>query len=118
MYRRNYFLKYYNISGIAVEKYGLKPPFDIYHPFEDERDEYEQKQLLDNINESFDDYSKTLIFDNINNNDCFNYIADLEPEIIITFGTGLIKKPLIGKIIINNFSIKYNTQKLSTDSST
>ena len=87
--------KYYNISGIAVEKYGLKPPFDIHHPFEDERDEYEVNHLLDDKKESFDDYSKTLIFDNVNNNDCFNYISNLEPEIIITFGTGLIKKPLI-----------------------
>ena len=86
---------YFNICGIAVEKFGIMPPFDIYHSFEDEREHYEQKELLNENNESFGNYSETKIFDNINDDKCVNYIEELNPEVIITFGTGIISNSLI-----------------------
>jgi len=94
-----YFIKeissYFKINGIALEKYGVKPKFDTYHSFEDERDEYEKQELLKGQRNSFDDYAETRTFDSINDNKCVNFIADLKLDVIITFGTGIIRESLL-----------------------
>ena len=87
----------YRISNIIVEKQSLSPPFDVHHPFEDQRDQYEKKVLLDGLNDRFDDFSKTIEFENINDEKCVKFISDKSPDVILTFGTGIIKKNIIDK---------------------
>lgn len=84
----------FNITGIAVESRGLNAPFQVHHSFEDERDQYENMELLHEEDVMFKDYCETNIFNNINDERCINFVAGLKPDVIITFGTGIIMKPL------------------------
>ena len=87
--------KHYPISGVAIEEVSLKPSFNNFHPFEDERDKYENSQLLKENKCAFEDFSRTLIFNNINDNNSFHFIKNINPNIVITYGTGKINKSLI-----------------------
>ena len=94
-----YFIKeistYFELTGIAVETEALTPLFDAHHPFEDERDRYEKLELLKGEKVKFNDFCQTRSFKNINDNDCISFISDLNPDVIVTFGTGIVRKPLI-----------------------
>ena len=85
----------FNIIGIGVESKLLKAPFQANHSFEDERDRYEAAEFLQEKRVSFKDFCETKAFDNINDEGCIQFVADLKPDVIITFGTGLIRKSLI-----------------------
>ena len=84
-----------NITGIAVESRVLKASFQTHHSFEDERDRYEITELLQEEKVMFKDFCETKVFDNINDEGCIQFVADLKPDVIVTFGTGLIRQPLI-----------------------
>ena len=85
----------FNIIGIGVESQVLKAPFQTHHSFEDERERYEIKELLRQEKVRFKDYCETKVFDNINDDECIQFVADLKPDVIVTFGTGIIRKSLI-----------------------
>ena len=85
----------FNFAGIAIESQMLEAPFRTHHPFEDARDHYEITQLLQKEEIRFKDYCETKVFNNINDEGCLQFVAGLKPDVIITFGTGLIRKPLI-----------------------
>ena len=85
----------FNITGIAVESGVLKAPFQTHHSFEDERDRYEVTELLKEEKVMYKDFCETKVFDNINDEGCIQFVADLKPDVIVTFGTGLIRQPLI-----------------------
>ena len=85
----------FNITGIAVESKVLKAPFQTHHSFEDERERYEVSELLQEKRVMFKDYCETKTFNNINDDGCIQFVADLKPDVIVTFGTSLIRKPLI-----------------------
>jgi methionyl-tRNA formyltransferase len=84
-----------NITGIAVESQVLKAPFQTHHSFEDARDHYEITELLQGEKMRFKDYCETKAFNNINDEGCIKFVASLKPDVIVTFGTGIIRKPLI-----------------------
>ncbi|OUX32106.1 MAG: hypothetical protein CBE24_03790 [bacterium TMED264] len=96
-----YFVKkiseYYDISSILVEKESLTPSFNTFHSFEDKMSDYERKELLNNEKLEFDNFSNTLEFKNINDKACVKFISREKPDIIISFGTGIIKKRIIEK---------------------
>ena len=85
----------FNITGIGVESQVLKAPFQTHHSFEYERDRYEVTELLKEEKVMFKDFCETKAFDNINDEGCIQFVAGLKPDVIITFGTGLIRKSLI-----------------------
>jgi len=85
----------FNITGIAVESRTLKSPFNTHHFFEDERDQYEITELLQEKRVRFEDFCETKAFNNINDEGCIQFVAGLKPDVIVTFGTGLIRKSLI-----------------------
>ena len=86
---------FFKITGIAVESRSFEPAFKTYHSFEDKRNNYEISHLLKNENVSFKDFSRTKSFNNINDEECFQFVKKLKPDVIITFGTGKIKQKLI-----------------------
>jgi methionyl-tRNA formyltransferase len=85
----------FNIAGIGVESQVLKAPFQTHHSFEDERERYEITELLQGKRVRFKDFCETKAFDNINDEGCIQFVSDLKPDVIVTFGTGLIRKSLI-----------------------
>ncbi len=94
-----YFIKeistVFNITGIGLESKVLKAPFQTHHSFEDARDHYEITELLQGEKMRFKDYCETKAFNNINDEGCIKFVAGLKPDVIVTFGTGIIRKPLI-----------------------
>jgi len=94
-----YFIKkisaFFPINGIAVESRILKPDFPTQHSFESARDRYEIQELLGGRKVRFDDYSETRVFHNINDDASIDFVSGLNPDVIVTYGTGLIKKPMI-----------------------
>ena len=94
-----YFVKkisnYYDINTIIVEKECLAPPFNTYHAYEAERYDYERKELLNDEDLKFNNFSKTLEFKNINDETCVKFISNQKPDVIISFGTGFIKNSII-----------------------
>ena len=87
--------KYYDINTIIVEKECLAPPFNTYHAYEAERYDYERKELLNDEDLKFENFSKTLEFKNINDEGCVKFISNQKPDVIISFGTGIIKNSII-----------------------
>ena len=78
----------YDIDNIIVEKECLAPPFNTYHAYEDERYDYKRKELLNDEDLKFNNFSKTFEFKNINDEACVKYISNQKPDVIIC--------PLIG----------------------
>ena len=85
----------FHIIGIAIETKLLNKPFLTHHTFEDERDRYEIKELLQEEKVMFEDFCVTKAFNNINDKSSIEFIAGLKPDVVVTFGTGLIRKSLI-----------------------
>jgi len=85
----------YKLSKIIIETNLLKPNFDTFHPIEKIRDEYENKALLKNQKIEFKDFANTKFYDSVNKGKCVDDINSIRPNVIITFGTGIIKKDLI-----------------------
>lgn len=86
--------KYCKVNAIAIEESSFQPQFETKHQFEAKRDKYEIDTLLEN-DDSFENICSTNRFNNINDKECFSYISKIEPDIIIVFGTGLVRKRLI-----------------------
>jgi len=85
----------FEVTAIITELESLKPSFKTHHSFEDEQDIYEKESLLNNTNINLNDISQTFESKNINDNIVLSTITKLNPDIILTVGTGLIKSSLI-----------------------
>ncbi len=96
-----YFIKkisqFFNIDSIILEKESLIPQFNTDHPFEKERDSYEKIKLLNEEKLDFGSYSKTIELNNINDPECIDFISKQKPDVVISFGTGIIRNPIIEK---------------------
>ena len=86
--------KNYKLNKIIVETSHIKPDFDTFHPFEKIRDEYENDILLNNQQIGFKDFASTEFYNSVNQKESVVEIKAISPDIIITFGTGIIKKDL------------------------
>jgi len=65
-----------------------KPPFETSHPFEGERDRYEQQTLLKGKPLRFQDVAKTRAFESVNAGESVTALRSIAPEVVIVFGTG------------------------------
>jgi len=96
-----YFVKkvseHFGIHTTILEKESLVPPFNTYHSFEKEREQYERKELLQEEKLCFARYSKTIEFNRINDPACVEFLSKEKPDVIIVFGTGIIKNAIIEK---------------------
>lgn len=88
-------LKFHKISAIVVERKCLTPSFETRHSFEADRDEYEASVLLENQRLKFVDFAETLEIDNVNDEAGYEFLSTLKPDVILSFGTELVRKPLI-----------------------
>lgn len=81
---------------VIQETKSVKAPFDTYHPFEDERNS-NQKQVFFAGGElpSLEDLGTVHRFESINDPHVIKLTKDFGPDVIFTFGTGLIRRPLI-----------------------
>jgi len=87
--------EYFSITAIVVEKKPLEPKFETFHPYENEQDIYEKEVLLKNENINLSHYGDLYECENINDSKIFLTISKINPDVILTVGTNLIKKPLV-----------------------
>jgi len=85
----------FNLVSTILEMKSVIPKFTVDHEFEAERDEYENKILLEEKNINFDIFSETKAYDNVNDEICVDYIKSTYPDVIISFGTGIIRDQII-----------------------
>ena len=86
---------HFDISSTIIETNSITAPFETHHPFESKRDEYELHHLLKDINYTFDEFCQSASVDTVNDENSYRMIDDINPDIIITFGTGKINNNII-----------------------
>ena len=74
---------------VIIEKKKINFGFKIKHKLYDNRDKYEKKFFFQNKNYLF---KQVKSFQNVNSNKCSKYINNENPDIIICFGIGILKK--------------------------
>ena len=85
----------HKISVFLEVNRNINYPFKTFHEFENERDQYENKKWFNNELILIENLIKTYKFKSINSLGSIQKIKDLKPDIIIVFGTGIIKKEFI-----------------------
>ena len=81
--------------AIFIETRNVISSFDTFHPFEKDRDTYEQRELLSGLASNLTEITDNYFFETVN---CHESIADLKklvPDVILVFGTGRLTVPLI-----------------------
>jgi methionyl-tRNA formyltransferase len=92
-------------QAILVETRKISPPFELNHPFEKKRDEYEKKVLLKGNDQSFSEVSDTYLYDSVNSKDAISKLNALSPDIIMVFGTGKLHPAVIETANIACFNL-------------
>jgi methionyl-tRNA formyltransferase len=87
--------KVHPLHSTVLETGTVEPGFSVKHDFEDRRESFEQEYLLKNEKVSIDKYSETFSFNNINSSKCLSYLKKVKPDVILVYGTRIIKKALI-----------------------
>lgn len=83
------------IVAVFVETIALKPPFDIVHSFEADRDDYEKKVWFDEQAVGLTDIASVKCFDSINDDEAVQALKRLEPDVVVVFGTGKLSPEVI-----------------------
>lgn len=80
---------------IINETRSLKASFDTFHTFESEREDYETDFWFKQGLPKFSEFSSVIETESINQIEVLNILSQLQPELLIVFGTGKIKSDLI-----------------------
>ena len=83
------------LAGVILESRTHEPDFETYHPFEDEQDAYEREVLLAGAPQRIDGYGPTHVADSVNDASALAALSVMAPDLIVSFGTGLIDARLI-----------------------
>lgn len=86
------------LDAVVIETKPPHPPFDTYHPFEAERDAYEREELLADCPAAIDGFAETLRVTTVNEPTVLARIRELRSDLIVAFGTGIIRSPLIAAV--------------------
>jgi methionyl-tRNA formyltransferase len=81
------------LVSIVVETREPHAPFETFHPFEVDRDEYERDVLLADAPGGLDQFAAILEVENVN--DAAAHIRELEPDVTLVFGTGRLSRETI-----------------------
>jgi folate-dependent phosphoribosylglycinamide formyltransferase PurN len=83
------------LAGVVLETRTHDPGFETHHPFEDERDAYERDVLLAGAPREIDGYAPTHVADSVNDASALAAVSEMAPDLLVSFGTGLIDARLI-----------------------
>jgi folate-dependent phosphoribosylglycinamide formyltransferase PurN len=96
----NSLVKKFNNIDVILEEKKVSFTYKTFHKLFKKRKKYEQSFFFNNKQYKFFDYKS--VYD-INEKKCINHIKKINPEIIIIFGTGLVK---------NNFLNQFKRSKI------
>ena len=83
------------LAGVVLETRGYDPGFDTHHPFEEERDAYEREVLLEGAPAAIGGFAETHVAESVNDAGALAAVRGMEPDVIVSFGTGLIRREFI-----------------------
>ena len=84
----------YPVAAVINETEGLSFAFPTAHPFEIERDSYEWDVFFGGQKHSVADFGPCTNVSSINDAQAVRALQDLEPDIILTYGTRKILEPV------------------------
>jgi len=85
----------YSDISVFIETESIQPRFTVAHPFEKERDIYECNTLFGGTKPHLEDFASCSSYQNINDDAATDEIKSLNPDVVLVFGTGIIKSPLL-----------------------
>lgn len=71
------------------------PPFETDHPFERREVDYEKQTYFKDKLVEFSDIAETRRFNSVNHPDCFKYLEQIGPDLIVDIGTGPLHTHII-----------------------
>jgi len=83
------------VALTMVETSFAKSPFDASHPFEDARDAYESSEWFGGSCPPLSNFSSTEEFPTLNDGRAVALVREIEPDVVIVFGTRKIKADVI-----------------------
>lgn len=84
-----------NIVAFCETAVCTKPKFETYHPFEGNRDQYEWQRWFGGTETAIADLVPTYHVTSLNDQDSVAALNVEHPDLIIVFGTGILKSPVI-----------------------
>ncbi|HIJ66757.1 MAG TPA: hypothetical protein HPP87_02790 [Planctomycetes bacterium] len=87
--------KMFSVNAVFVECKTNKPSFETHHPFEDQRELYEREVFFGNKAVRLEDFSQVIEVETVNGADSVAKLRQLEPDVIIVFGTGRLRADVI-----------------------
>jgi methionyl-tRNA formyltransferase len=88
-------VKVFPVEKVLVELKEVKAPFGIFHPYEKLRDSYEKDIFFCRKDTSLEDVCSITNVNSVNDPNSIKYLRELNPDIIIVFGTGKISSEMI-----------------------
>lgn len=85
----------YDIAAIFVETVSPAAPFPVEHPFEKEREEYEREHWFKGKFPELSDFACVSQCSSMNDSSATAELAKLSPDVVVVFGTGLLKQDVI-----------------------
>ena len=85
----------FSIELTILETKMYRQTFDTWHSFETEREQYEWDYFYGGATKTIKEFTRTLETPNINSSTALNELQKIKPNVIVTFGTRIIRPPLI-----------------------
>jgi methionyl-tRNA formyltransferase len=85
----------YELASVIVETDVYTPNFDIRHEFEAIRETYEEDHFFGKQKKVIKDFAATFQIGSVNSGPAVEHIASVDPDVIVVFGTGLLKKDVL-----------------------
>ncbi len=83
------------VTRVFVETGELTPPFEIFHPFEEDSRNYEKHAWFNGKPPSFTDITATEYFPSLNQPEAVRAMTASRPDIMIVFGTRKLSTSVI-----------------------
>ena len=88
-------INHFKINLVILETPMFHGKKNLYHPFEKERDEYEKNIWFKNTDVTIENMTETFFTSSINDDNVYNKLCEINPDLIIDFGTRKLNKRLV-----------------------
>jgi len=85
-----------SLLHVILETTGVTPAFDVTHPFESRRDQYERDVWFKGKDPSVREFAETTICANVNDHDAVEAAKRFSPDLTVAFGIRKAEPSLIG----------------------
>ncbi len=93
------------VTRVFVETGELTPPFEIFHPLEEESKNYEKQTWFNGKPPSFTDITATEYFPSLSQPEAVRAMTAIRPDIMIVFGTRKLSTSVINVCPSGAFNI-------------